>query len=507
MNKKISYLTLGAAFVAGAVATMSLLTPGVVPFAVAQPDAGKTRTISSVSTTDMATLRSLNASFEGLAEYIAPSVVHIKSSSTRVSDIMGRPMAAGGQGSGVIFRPDGYIVTNDHVVGGFENVTVVLNDGREFPGKVTRAAESDIAVVKIEAKDLPAAKFGDSQAVKPGQIAIAVGSPFGLENSVTVGFISALARETVIQGRNYPDLIQTDAAINMGNSGGPLVNVNGEVVGINTAIYSETGGSMGIGFAIPSNQARMLAETLIEKGKVTRAYLGVLPENLKPYEKKEMNIAGGARLKQVPNDGPAAMGGLRAGDIVVRIGNYPVASQVDLRNTMMRYEPGSTVKIEYIRNGERKTAEVKLAPVPPSATANLTPGTPFGEVDPQDLDPRIKKFFEDSQGDVPAPRTRGRVSLGVGVESISESTRNQFNIPATLKSGAVVVTVNPGSTADKFGLKPGDVIEQVGSVAITKPDDLVEAIAQIRPGEKRSLKVTRFTKTGRSTQVMPVIFE
>src|SRR5579864_5351168 len=279
---KSPYVMLALGVVAGALAVASL--PHLVPSVRAQQDV-IARPIAGMSAEDMTTLRSLDNSFASLAQYIEPSVVHISSEGSHESDILGRRMGdVKGVGTGIVFRSDGWIITNDHVVAGFDNVKVQLADGREFPGTVRRAPDNDIAVVKINASNLTPAQFGDSGRVRVGQFAMAVGSPFNLDETVTVGHISALNRENTIPderaplgARVYTDLIQTDAPINMGNSGGPLINVDGQVVGVNSAIYSGTGGSVGIGFAIPSNQAREIAEMLIDKGSVTKAYLGLRP--------------------------------------------------------------------------------------------------------------------------------------------------------------------------------------------------------------------------------------
>ena len=294
MNDKIQtpksvYLLLGAGFAVGAVSMAGIYgAKGVhVNQAFAATPPAETRTISAPNRESLAEMRNLDSFYTNLAEFVLPAVVDIRATSGRQMGSSGERMPiSGGEGSGFILRSDGYIVTNDHVVAGFDNVKVILKDGREFDGKVTRAHDSDIAVVKIDAKSLPTLAFGDSNKLRAGQMAMACGSPFGLEQSVTYGHISALGRDkTMIEGRYYPDMIQTDTAINMGNSGGPLCNIEGQVVGLNTAIYSPSGTSAGIGFAIPSNQVRLIVDKLIESGKVTRAQIGVMPQNLTDYQK------------------------------------------------------------------------------------------------------------------------------------------------------------------------------------------------------------------------------
>lgn len=504
-----TYIALGLGIAVGALGLASIQQSA--PRAKADPQVyGKP--ISGISTEDMAALRSLDASFASLAAYVAPSVVHIRSESERGTDMLGRRMGAmGGEGSGVIFRPDGWIITNDHVVGGFEKVTVVLTDGREFVGKVTRAAESDLAVIKIDANDLAAAQFGDSSNVRPGQFAMAVGSPFGFENSVTFGHISAVGRQRSIpdsrlpeRARMYPELIQTDTAINMGNSGGPLVNVDGQVIGINSAIYSGTGTNIGIGLAIPSNLARRIADTLITKGKVVRGYLGVVPENLKEFQKKEMKLDGGAILSQVPNDGPAATAGLKQGDVIIRLGTHPVKTQTDVRMAMMDQEPGSKVQVEFVRDGQRKTAEIKV-------------GDPkdFNHQQPV-LQPETRQegdfpeFLRPDQGGqqpregVPPVRS-GRARLGVEVQSIDATLRAQFKIPAEV-TGAVVVSVQPGSVAERLGWQPGTVVMRVGDREIKSAQDLTDAMRNVEWGQTKTMKFGRFADNSSMINEIPVTF-
>ncbi|MBC8063263.1 MAG: trypsin-like peptidase domain-containing protein, partial [Chlorobia bacterium] len=280
------------------------------------------RPVGQLRTESLEMVKALDESFANLAESVKPAVVHIRVQNSGARNMLGERQAIGGEGSGFIFRPDGYIITNDHVVGGFEKVTVILFDGREFPGKVLRAEDSDIAIVKIDAKDLPSLPFADSNQVRAGEFAMAVGAPYGLESTVTVGHVSATQRSNQIPDPNsgrvrvYSDLIQTDTAINVGNSGGPLLNIEGQVVGINSAIFSPTGTSSGIGFAIASNQARLLAETLIEKGKIVRGYLGILPANLKQFRAKALGVEKGAFVEDLPSDGPAAIAGIKKGDVV-----------------------------------------------------------------------------------------------------------------------------------------------------------------------------------------------
>ena len=522
LSKPGLWIAAGAAI--GVIATASVLNRVGISSAQADP-VEQAKPIGNISTESMAALRDLDASFASLVDFVEPAVVHIRVQSKGGVDQFGRRTGnVGGEGSGVIIRPDGWILTNDHVVGGMDKVTVVLNDGRDFPGTVRRAndEQNDIAVVKIDAANLPTARLGDSSKVKAGQFAIAIGSPFGLENSVTIGHISALGRMSQVQdqmggGRAYSNMIQTDAPINPGNSGGPLINIDGEVIGVNTSILGGSsmfgqGGNVGIGFAIPSNQARLIAEMLIEKGKVIRAYMGVQPENLKEFEKKDLGVEGGAILRDVPSEGPAAAAGIKKDDIVVRIGTYKIQDQQDLRNAMFRFAPGESVPVEVVRNKETKTVTVKLADVPKQATAKVQQND--GENGPQGLDPRefFKQFdgpgmpeIPEDNGDVP-PVREGKAKLGVQVAEITADARKEFSIPAAT-TGVVVLSVQPGSVAQKMGLKAGDVIESFDGKKLSKPEDLVSAMSTVNWGDTKSFKFSRFGKNSQATQESSFTFK
>lgn len=522
-NNKSVLVILALGAVVGAIAMTQI--NHFVPPVMAQFKNARTgpevKTISSISTESMAALRDMDSSFASLAEYVGPSVVQIRAEKAAGGrDIFGNRMgASGGIGTGVIFRSDGWIVTNDHVVADFDKVKVILRDGREFNGTVRRAEESDIAVVKIDAKDLTAASFADSSKVRPGQFSMAVGSPFDLENTVTIGHVSALGRSRTIPDarvasggvRFYPDLIQTDAAINQGNSGGPLFDINGQVIGINSAIASLSGGSNGIGFAIPSNLARLLAETLIEKGKITRAAIGLIPTDLKEFRRKELNLDGGAVVEQVPNDSPAAKGGIKQGDVIVRVGQMPVKSQMDLRTSMYQYAPGSAVDVEVVRGTERKTLKVTLGK--PEDTRQATPARNNNDGNDQNPlgDERIPQEFRDlfrrnqiePEADRVPPIREGQARLGVGVSDVTAETRRQFGIDGN-RSGAVVTSVEDGSVADRLGLEPGMIIEQLGDKQIRTADDLTEAMKSRKWGDRVQIKFGKYSKGVSMSQSMDV---
>lgn len=478
------------------------------------------RTTALTKSESMAALKALDSSFATLAEYASPAVVLIRSENKAQPSLNGgmAGVVRGGEGSGVIFRPDGYIVTNDHVVGGFDKVTIILKDGREFPGKVTRAEDSDIAVVKIDANNLPTLPFADSKKVRPGEFAMAIGAPYGLDNSVTIGHVSALNRFNAIpdpitgKERLYPELIQTDAAINMGNSGGPLINVDGEVIGINSSIISPPGaggGGVGLGFAISSNQARLLAETLIEKGKITRSFMGLVPSDMKDYQKSQMHITSGALVTDVPSDKPAAMAGIKVNDVIVRIGDTPVTDQIDLRNAMLKYAPGTTVEVELIRGGQHKTVKVKLTEPPaqplarsvPQSDGNM-PNIPFGGEDTPDI-PNLRDFMKQFQGrsgngnsgSDQGARKFGHAQLGVQIQDIDGSTQKQFHIPSGSK-GAVVMSVEPKSVAERIGIKVGDVIQKVGDKDVKTADELRSSMANVQWGDVKRVDYVRWTDRG-----------
>lgn len=481
--------------------------------------------VGNINVKSMEALQDLDQSFAALSEYVSPAVVHIRGTAT--GDVSKGQAVVEGQGSGVIIRKDGYILTNDHVVASFKNVKVVLNDGRELDGKVIRGGDvqNDIAVVKVEGTDLPVATLGNSDDVKPGQFAFAFGAPYGIENTVTVGHISGLGRSSAIADaqvgrlRSYSGLIQTDAAINPGNSGGPLVNVQGQVVGINTAIYGGGQGSMfggqpgnvGIGFAIPSNQARFIAELLIEKGKLTRGYLGVAPRDLKPFEKKEKNQLVGALVEnEVAPDSPAGKAGIKKDDIITKIGAVDVRSQQDLRNAMFKYGSGEKVDIVLKRGSETLTKVATMGTVPKelAATTDLpteteTPnngrtwqfkGTPD---DLKDMDPfgQFKEFHDkmkQQEAEKPsAPSKGGKVLLGIGVADTTEALRSENKIPSDV-TGVFVTTVSPGSLAEKLGLEAGDIITELNGKKVTKAEEIIAIVKGLSWGDNGSISFRRF---------------
>src|SRR5579862_6001109 len=267
-----------------------------------------------------------------------------------------------GAGSGFIINSDGYILTNSHVVANADEVTVRLTDRREFPAKLIGADErTDVAVIKISASNLPIVKLGDPSRIKPGQWVLAIGSPFGFENSATAGIISATAR--AVPGENYVPFIQTDVAVNPGNSGGPLFNMAGEVIGINSQIFSRTGGFMGVSFAIPIDVARNVEEQLIKTGRVVRGRIGVTIQdvNAQLAESFGLDRPHGALVSSVEKDGPAAHAGVAAGDVILAVGGHPIERYGELSGAIAAMRPGSDASLDVWRNGKQQTIEVKVA--------------------------------------------------------------------------------------------------------------------------------------------------
>lgn len=449
-------------------------------------------------------LHALDSSMADLAKRVEPAVVHIEVGSTRANSPMGQIKA---EGSGVIYSSDGWIITNDHVVNGMDSVKVTLTDGRTFDGKVTRSDDAgDIALVKIDAKDLPTIPFEDSDRVMPGNTAMAIGSPFGLDNTVTIGHISALDRGQLIGdsrfpggARYYADLIQTDAAINSGNSGGALVDVDGKLIGINTAIASSTGGSNGIGFAVPSNQVKLIADLLIKDGKVERAFLGVEPAALKDVQKQQLGTEVGAFVKRVEPKSPADLAGIKAEDVITQVEDTKINTFMDLRNAMYKYKSGNSIKITVLRNKKSLTMEAKLT-TPPRDVARTTPRggsmpSPFGDSPLQDPFGNDTPFRGNPFRGLPSPRRSGAAHFGAMVSPVTGDIRAQYHIPSD-KSGAVVVSTEPGSVAEKLGLQPGDLITSFNGKTVASADDLVTKLHDVKWGDSASVSFSRFGDGG-----------
>jgi serine protease Do len=339
-------------------------------------------------------------------------------------------------GSGVIVDSAGYIVTNNHVVAKADEIKVLLNDKREFTGKIVGTdPKSDIAIVKINAKDLPVITWGDSDKLEIGEYVLAIGNPFGLNQTVTQGIVSAVGRANVGIA-DYEDFIQTDAAINPGNSGGALVNARGQLVGINTAIFSRSGGYMGIGFAVPSNMTRAVMDSLIKTGKVVRGWLGVSIQEVTPDLAKQfgMKEARGALVNEVIPDSPAAAAGIQGGDIITAFNGKAVDSPSTLRNTVAQTLVGKSVKVDVLREKKSVTVDVKISEQP--------------------------KDIAQAEGETTQGDGKDAALAGVEVRNLTPDIARQLGLPPGTM-GVVIAGVEQGSAAEEAGLQEGDVIMQI----------------------------------------------
>jgi serine protease Do len=363
-------------------------------------------------------------------------------------------------GSGFVVNTDGYIVTNNHVVGEGADVKVKLSDGRELAAKVIgRDPKTDLALLKVEATGLPVIPLGDSAAMQVGEPVMAIGNPFGLEQTVTTGIVSATGR--VIGQGSYDDFIQTDASINPGNSGGPLINARGQAIGVNTAIFSQTGGSVGIGFAIPANLAKSVVAQLAQSGHVVRGWLGVSVQPLTADLAESFNVPGstGALVASVAEGSPAMKAGLKAGDVITEYDGRKVARSEELPRAVAETPTGREVPVTVIRDGKPRTLTVKVGTL-------------------EDRQPR------QASAAVPEGGT-----LGVSVQTITPDLARELKLER--ESGTVVRGVRPGSPADTAGVKPGDVITEVNRRPVSNVDELKRAVDAHAKGSPLVLMIQR----------------
>lgn len=370
-----------------------------------------------------------------------------------------------GQGSGVIVSSDGYIVTNNHVVAEAVDVEVVLADRRQFKGKVVATdPKTDVAVVKINATNLPAVTWGDSSHLAVGDFVLAIGNPLGLSRTVTFGIVSAVGRAD-IGVADFEDFIQTDAPINPGNSGGALVNINGELVGINTAIASPTGGSVGVGFAIPSNMARMAMQSLIKTGRVVRGFLGASTQDVSPQLGKIFRLPDvkGAVVTDVHAKGSAERAGLKRGDVIVRFDSRDVMDSGHLRNLVAQSQIGSKHRLELMRDGKSYVAELVVQEAPRE---------------------RTKK----SQA-LSASASTAHPLSGVVFDDVTQPLARQMDLPVT--SGVVVTDIEEGSLAESSGLQPGDVVLELNRQPIANFNAFQRLADPLKPTDLALLLVNR----------------
>ena len=363
-------------------------------------------------------------------------------------------------GSGVIVDPTGYILTANHVIQGADEIKVTLSDKREFKGKIVGSdAMTDIGIIKIDADSLPTIKWGDSDTLRVGETVLAIGSPYGLSQTVTMGIVSAVGRANVGIA-DYEDFIQTDAAINPGNSGGALVNVKGELVGINTAIFSTSGGYQGIGFAVPTNMAKTVMDSLITKGKVTRGWLGVTIQSLTPDLAKQFNLKEekGVLVGDVVEGGPAEKAGLQRGDVIIEFEGKKIEEPTQLRNIVANTPPNKEIRLKIIREN---TTEIKKATI--------------SEL-PADMQKSSKAEYNN-------------LLNGVSVQELTLEMSGKLRLPKKLK-GVIVSDVDEDSPAAMM-LIQGDVIQEINRQKITNVVEYEKVVSRIKPGSDILLLVFR----------------
>lgn len=425
----------------------------------------------------------LSRTFISVAKQIKPAVVNIdvvekpKRSSLRMPE--GFPQIPGfpqfgdtprrqkGTGSGVIISADGYILTNNHVAGDADQINVKLSDGRELKAKVIgKDTETDLAVIKVDAQNLSFAKLGDSDKLEQGEWVIALGSPFGLQQTMTAGIVSATGRDLGVGAGQFTNFIQTDASINPGNSGGPLINMQGEVIGINSLIFSQTGTSSGIGFAIPSNLATKVYAQLVKTGKVTRGYLGVFLQPVSPSLARTVGYTGtdGALVGDLSKeDSPAATAGLRSGDVIVEFDGKRVTSPKQLTEMVADTPVGKTANLKYVREGRLETAAIKLGERP---------------TNPGDSQPADKDDPEEDGG-----------KLGFSISPVTAEVARELKLK--IPGGVAITNVQPDSPGAEAGLQRGDVIHRVNRTPVTTRQDYFRALAALKGEKEITLQVER----------------
>jgi serine protease Do len=442
----------------GAAAQAAVLEPGDG----AQGRQVHARPNGGVEQRAIASAQELGHAFTTVAERVSPAVVSVRVQATLPAGA-GGPLPFGpfgpappedgfahGNGSGLVIRPDGYVLTNNHVIQHAVRIQVQLQDGRRYDAEVVGTdPATDLAVLRIAARGLPALTFADSNTVRPGQWAIAIGSPFGLDYSVTTGVVSSVGRGGL--GMNeIEDYIQTDASINPGNSGGPLVDLDGRVIGVNTMIV---GRGTGIGFAVSSELARRVTNQILTHGEVRRPWIGVSFQELTPELASAFSLGnrarGGALIADVVPDGPAARAGLQPGDVVVSVDGQPVEEGRDLLRAVLQREVGARVQLQVVREGQR---------VPVALVTTARPGEGRSAPTP----PR-------------APPVRRSPTDGLSLAPLTPTQRSQLGA-----AGALVTDVAPGSEADRAGLRRGDVIVEADGQGVGAPDEVARAVSSGR---------------------------
>jgi len=459
----------------------------------------------------MASAEHLQDVFVGVAEQVSPSVVSITTEqeiklkkrtfrhpmiepedelSSPFDEMFRRffefemPEGEGSQkrtslGSGIIIDPKGYVLTNAHVIEGADQITVHVKTDKlvdQFKAKVVgRDDKTDVAVLKIQAREtLPAARFGNSDRAAPGQWVIAIGNPFNFDHTVTVGVISALGRGVSRDAARHENFIQTDAAINPGNSGGPLVNLKGEVIGINTAIFTRSMGFMGIGFAIPANMAKRVSEDLIKHGKVQRPWLGVGIQDLDPDKARHFQLPAkvGVLVSQVYNGSPAQKAGLQRGDVITSVDGAPVSSLRDLQQKILLKAINDSVRITYLRSGKEERVIVRLSELPAGVVDD--PAGQEKEAEPE----KDEGMIED---------------LGLKVRTLTKEDAAKVDLPAG--QGVRIMDIRSGSPAQEVDLRPGDILLEINNRPIQSTEDLRKSYEKTKSGATLLLLVMRQTAT------------
>lgn len=492
-SRALPYLLIALGIVIGIAVASDL---GWLPRGSAGPDVSTDAGIRPVATVPQQPVSGGTAkSFVEIAKIVKPAVVNIAASRSGKGDgpqsspfddpffrrFFGeeffkreqphRERKERGQGSGVIVDPNGLIITNNHVVNKADDIRVILSDKREFKGKLIGTdTKTDVAIVKIEATGLSTIPFADSDQLEVGEFVLAVGSPFGLTQSVTMGIVSAVGRASMGIAE-YEDFIQTDAAINPGNSGGALVNIRGELVGINTAIFSQSGGNMGIGFAVPSNLARSIMDQLVKTGKVVRGWLGVAIQELTPELASQFGLSEtkGVLVSDVMDDSPAKKAGFERADVITEYDGKPMDSPTHLRNAVAQTPIGRKVSIKVIRDKKIKTIDVTIAEQPKS----------LGQAGSED------------NGESTAPTG---VLSDLDVRELNEELAARYGIK-TSERGVVIVRVRPGSTAEEMGVREGDIVLEVNRKAVNSVKSYERAVSGLAKDQAVLLLLKRKGQT------------
>jgi serine protease Do len=452
--------------------------PVQVKAAVAAPPA------PALSEDSVNAITALDRAMENLAAHVTPAVVNVTVASRTKARNVGpddmpeffrrffgdnsegfqrmmphqQPQVEHGLGSGIIVSPDGYIVTNNHVVKDATDIRVTMNDRRVLPAKLVGADPlTDLAVIKINGSNLPSLPWGDSNSLRPGQTVLAFGNPFGFQFTVTRGIVSGLNRANPYSDdpRKPGQFVQTDAAINPGNSGGPLVDARGEVVGINTFLISPSGSFSGVGFAIPTELAKPTVETLIKSGKVNHAYMGVgitdvTPDNSKFFHLSETT---GAVITQVQPDAPGSKAGLKVGDVITKVDGKPVSDAGHLQVLVAQQHPGTRLNLQLIRDGKTMSLPITL----------------------EEMNGRKGEAADSSE-------ERGKARWGVGLQSLTPELRDQLQAPDNIQ-GVLITDVEPGSPADNAGLSRGEIIQEVNRHPVKTVDDVRRELSSVPKGQ------------------------